>query len=160
MKGLTEKIIFIILLSNKVFCTKVFVVDIQNLILGEVYGEVLLFYLPCFVRLFTCKWKSYLVSNTIPRWFWEEDDLTKLWLKSNSGSLILLIFLLKITSWACLLGSGLKFSFYRKAQSLLILKSLLKSVVVELISWTTEKREVSSANNFGFEVKSSGKSLI
>ena len=71
--------------------------------------------------------------------FLMEDDLTKFWLKSSCGWLTSLIFLLKITSWACLLGSGLKFIFNWRAQSLILLKSLLKSVVVELIFWATEK---------------------
>ena len=96
------------------------------------------------------------MSNATPRWLWEEDDLTKFWLKSNGRWLILL----KITSWACLLASVLKFTFHCKAQSLILLKSLFKSVVVGLIFYTTGKREVSSANNFWFEFKSSGKSLI
>ena len=85
--------------------------------------------------------------------------MTKFLLKKNGGWLVLLINLLKITSWACLLGSGLKFIFLWKAQSLILLKSLFQSVVLELIFWTTEKREISSANNFGFEFKSSDKSL-
>ena len=114
--------------------------------LGKIFWSlqgrpIVLFTLLC--TIVRCKLKSNLVSNTIPRCFWEEDDLNKFWLKSNGGWLILLIFLQRITSWACLLGSGLKFIFHRKAQSLILLKSLFKSVVVvELILWTTEKRSI------------------
>ena len=40
-------------------------------------------------------------------------------LKRNKGLEILLAFLLKITPWACLLGSGLKIIFDRKADLLI-----------------------------------------
>ena len=63
--------------------------------------------------------------------------------------------MLKVTSWASLLGSELKLIVHWKSQSLILLTSLFKSVVVELIFWTIGKREVISANNFAFEVKSS-----
>ena len=46
-----------------------------------------------------------LVSYTIQRCLWVDDDLTKFWLKCNRGWSILIIFLLKITSGACLLES-------------------------------------------------------
>ena len=127
----------------------------------EVYREVLLFQRLCFVRFFMCKLKFNLVSNTILRCFWEENDLKmKFWSRNNGGWLMLLIFLLRMTSWAYLLGSGLKFIFHWKAQSLILPKSLFKLVLIELIFWTTEKREVSSGNSFWFEVKSSDISLI
>ena len=102
-----------------------------------------------FCTFFRCKLKSNLVSNTIPRCLWVDDDLTKFWLKYDGGWLILLIFLLKITSWACLLGSGLNIIFHWKVQLLIFMKSLFKSFAVEFISWTTENREVPSANNLG-----------
>ena len=65
-----------------------------------------------------------------------------------------------MTSWACLLGSGLNLIFHWKAQLLIFIKSLLRSFAVEFILWITEKREVASANNLGFEDKPSDKSLI
>ena len=40
------------------------------------------------------------------------------------------------------------------------IKSLFKSLALEFILWITEKREVLSANNLGFEVKPSDKLLI
>ena len=134
-----------------------------NDILGKVFWglqrrPIVLFTLFC--TLFRCKLKSSLVSNTIPRCLWADDDLTKFWLKYNGGWSILLIFLLKMTSWACLLESGLNLIFHWKAQLLNFIKSLFKSFADEFILWMTEKREVSSANNLGFEVKPSDKSLI
>ena len=104
---------------------------------------------------FRCRLKSNLVSNAIPRCFWVDDDLTKFSLKYNEGWSILLILLLKITSWACFLGSGLNIIFHWKAQSLIFIKSLFRSFAVEFIFWTMENREVSSASNFEFEVKPS-----
>ena len=131
----------------------------------EVYGEVLLFYLPCFVRFLDLNWSR--IWCLIPfrdvfgrKMIWLLMIWFDFWLKSNGGWLILLIFLQKITSWARLLGPGLKFIFYWQAQSLILLKSLFKLLVVEFIFWATEKREVSSACHFGFEFKSSDKSLI
>ena len=67
---------------------------------------------------------------------------------------------MKITSWACLVGSELNLIFHWKPQLFIFIKSLFKSFTVEFVLWTTENREVSSANNLGFEVKPSGKSLI
>ena len=65
--------------------------------------------------------------------------LTEFWVKYNGGWSILLICLLKITSGACYLGSGLSFTFRWKPQSLLFVKSLFKSHAAEFMSSTTEK---------------------
>ena len=65
--------------------------------------------------------------------------LTEFWLKYNGGWSILLICLLKITSGACYLRSGLGFTFRWKPQSLLFVKSLFKSHAAEFMSSTTEK---------------------
>ena len=105
-----------------------------NDVLGEVSwslrrSRIILFTLFCtFLR---CKLKSNLVSNIIPRCFWVDDDLTKFPLKYNGGWSILLIFLLKITSWACFLGSRLNLIFHWKAVSLIFIKSLFRSFAVE-----------------------------
>ena len=69
-------------------------------------------------------------------------------------------FLEKITSWACLLGSGLKLIFHWKAHCFILERSLLSSKVVITESWITEKREVSSAKSLVLEDKPSAKSLI
>ena len=50
--------------------------------------------------------------------------------------------------------------FHCKAQSLIFIKSRFKSFAVEFKFSTTKNSEVTSANNFGFEVKPSDKSLI
>ena len=81
------------------------------------------------------------MSYTILRCFRVEKNLTKFSLKGNGRWLTLLVFLLKSTSRACLLGSGLKFIFHWKVQSLIhlfysnyclncLLLLLLKSAVV------------------------------
>ena len=121
-------------------------------------NPIVLFTLFC--TFFRCRLKSNLVSNIIPRCLWVDDDLTKLSLKYNGGWPILLFFLLKITSSACFLRSGLNLIFHWKALSLIFIKSQYRSFAVEFIFWTTENREVSSASHCGFEVKPSDKSLI
>ena len=69
-------------------------------------------------------------------------------------------FLLKITSWTGLDGSGLKLIFHLKAYSLIFAKSLLSSEELIVTSWTTEKRDVSSAHSLQFDDKPTSKSLI
>ena len=65
-------------------------------------------------------------------------------------------FLLKITSWAGLDWSGLKLIFHSKAHSLIFAKLLLSSEELIVTTWTTEKRNVSSANSLQFDDKPSG----
>ena len=65
----------------------------------------------------------------------------------------------KITSWVCLLGSGLKFIFHWKAQLSILFKSWFNLFADECLSSVTEKIDVSSANSLGFEVKFSDKSF-
>ena len=109
-------------------------------------GNIVLFTLSS--TFFRCKLKSDLVSNIIRRCL-RVDDLTKLSLKYGRGWSISLIGLFN--------GNLI---FHWKAQSLIFIKSLFRSFAVEFIFWTTENREVSSTNNFVFEVKPSDKSLI
>ena len=132
-------------------------------VLGKVFWSLRrrhIVLLTLFCTFFRGKLKSNLVSNIIPRCFWVDDDLIKFWLKHDGGWSILSIFLLKITSWACFLGSGLNLIFHWNAQLLIFIKSLFRSLAVEFVLWITEKREMSSANNLGFAVKPSDKSLI
>ena len=65
-----------------------------------------------------------------------------------------------MTSWACLLGSGLKLIFHWKAQSLIFFKSLFSSFTEVVVSCFTEHRDVSSANSFALEDKSPDKSFM
>ena len=69
-------------------------------------------------------------------------------------------FLLKITTWPGLDGSGLKLIFHLKAHSLIFAESLLSSEELIVTSWTIEKRDVSSASSLRFDHKLSGKLLI
>ena len=139
----------------------------MKIVINDVLGKVIWSFQRRSIVLFTLlytfsryKLKSNLVSNTIPRSLWDDDDLTKSWLKYDGGWSVLLIFLLKITSWACLLMLRMNLILHWKVQLLIFFKSLFKSFAVEVILWITEKREVSSANDLGLEVKPSDKLLI
>ena len=81
-------------------------------------------------------------------------------LKRNEGLQIFLVFLLKITCWACLLGYGLKFIFHWKVHLLISYKSLFNSFAEVPTSCITENKDVLSANNFAFDDKPSARSLI
>ena len=67
------------------------------------------------------------------------------------------IFLEKITSFACLVGSGLNENFHLKAQS----PKLLFSLEAETLRlFTNEKSEVSPANSLTLVVRPRGRSLM
>ena len=59
----------------------------------------------------------------------------------------------------CLLWFELKFIFHWKVQVLMNFESLLISLAEVLTSWTTENKQVSSANNLHLLVSPFGKSL-
>ena len=105
-----------------------------------------------------CFWKSSLVSKTIPRSLWFVDWMTTVLLKFDDGWFGLLSFLEKISSCACLLGSGLKLIFHWNSHLFIFFRSSFKFFADNVISWTTENREISSA--LGFEIKLSERSLI
>ena len=65
-----------------------------------------------------------------------------------------------IKSFACLVGSGLNDIFQLKAQSRIFTKSLFSLEAETLALFTTEKREVSSANSLTVVVRPRGRSLI
>ena len=69
-------------------------------------------------------------------------------------------FLEKITSWACLVRSGLKTIFYCLAHSRIFLKSLFSTFAVSKGSQISENKEVSSANNLTLLFKLCVRSLI
>ena len=69
-------------------------------------------------------------------------------------------FLEKMTSRACLLGSGLKLIFHWKAHCFILERSILSSKVLITESWIMEKREASSAKSLVLEDKLWFKSLI
>ena len=139
----------------------------MKIIINEVLGKVswslrrslsVIFNLFC--MFFRFKLKSNLVSNTIPRCLWVDDDLAKFWLKYNGGWSVLLNFLLIINPWAYFLGSRLNLIFHWKVQSPIFIKSLFRWFGAVLTFWTTENREVPPSNNFGFEVKPSERIMI
>ena len=66
-------------------------------------------------------------SKTNPKCFWAGQRLKGLLLNVIDGWGTVFNFLLKITSWAGLDGSGLKLIFHLKAHSLIFAKSLLSS---------------------------------
>ena len=69
-------------------------------------------------------------------------------------------FLIKMTSWACLLGPGLKMISHWKAQSLIFFKLLFSSFAEEVTSCVTENGDASSANNFPLKDRSPDKLLM
>ena len=79
------------------------------------------------VSIFRCFQNVNCLSIIIPRKFWDDDSGYYMLLKNNSGWLIFFDFWLKMTSWACLVGVGLKFMFYWKAQLLILAKTLFSS---------------------------------
>ena len=88
-----------------------------------------------------------------------EVELTGMLLKCRLRWDDFLFFPLNIISCAYLLGSGLKLIFHWKVQLLINVKSLLISLAEVPMSWTTENKEVSSANNLHSLLRPSGKSL-
>ena len=109
--------------------------------------------------LLRCSSNVNLKSNMTPRRFWEKVWETLSLLKTKSGWVGLFYLRLKISSWACLLWSGLKLIFYRKAQSVTFFKSSFNSFVEMFTSWTTENNDV-SAISFVLDVQFSDKSFI
>ena len=69
-------------------------------------------------------------------------------------------FFEKITSFACLAGSGLSDIFQLKAQSRIFTQPFFSLEAETLALFTTEKREVSSANSLTLIVRPRGRSLM
>ena len=69
-------------------------------------------------------------------------------------------FAREISSCDCLVGSGLKFIFRWNAHSPIFFNSLFRSIFEASTFLTTEKNEVLSVNNVGYDVKFSDKLLI
>ena len=103
------------------------------------------------VSIFRCSQNINSLSSIIPRCFWDEDYETWRLLKNNSGWRIFFDFRLKMTSWACLLGSPLKFIFCWKSQLLILAKPLFSFFADVFMSSVTENKDVSSANSLSTE---------
>ena len=75
------------------------------------------------------RWSSniYLESNMTPSCFRGKLHEILLLLKTKGGWVDLLDLRLKVNSWACLFGSGLKLIFHWKAHSLTFFKSSFNS---------------------------------
>ena len=71
-----------------------------------------------------------------------------------------LIFLLKITSWASLIESGVKIIFHWCTRLLILAKSLYSSPAELSTRCTTKSNKVSAANNLTLDNKSSARSFI
>ena len=84
--------------------------------------------------------KFSVTSNFNPRCFWEILFFKGMLLKERQGWSSFLVFLLNITSWACLVKSKLKLIPHWKAQ--LLIKSLREVAVLDWVSLTTEKKDV------------------
>ena len=78
-------------------------------------------------------------SRYIPKCFWDDVCLTVELLNKRGGWYTLFTFSEKITSWACLDGSGLKEIFHLLAQRLTLSSSLFNFWEVLIRSQTTEK---------------------
>ena len=96
----------------------------------------------------------------IPRCFWEDVRVTLALLNSNGGWTVFFNFRLKMTSWACLVVSGLKFIFHRECQWLILSESLLRLFVEVWMSCITENKDVSSAKSFALDGRASFRSLM
>ena len=80
-------------------------------------------------------------------------------LKNISGWIFLVVFLVKMTSAACFVGSGLKLIFYRKAHLSFSFGLLFRLLALLLDTLTVENRDVSSANNSRLHWRLSDESL-
>ena len=109
---------------------------------------------------FKCLLKFSLLSKINRRYFSDSVWLNWELLKDRLAWTGLLSFLLKITSYACLVRSGLNIISSRHAHLLVFLRASLSSLVLTAKSGTTEKSDVSPANSFALVIKSSGRSLI
>ena len=112
------------------------------------------------VIFFMCSTKFSLTSNVNPRCFWDILFFKAMSLNERQGWSSFLIFLLNITSCACLVKSGLKIIFHWKAQLLITARSLRKVAALDWMSLTTEKRDASLAKSLQFEDTPFDKSLM
>ena len=79
------------------------------------------------ILLFICSVKLSRLSNISHRYFWDWQVLTSVLLKLKGRELLLTAFLEKVTSCACLFGSGLNCIFHWKTQPISFCKSLFSS---------------------------------
>ena len=99
-------------------------------------------------------------SRQIPKCFWKLGQVTGILLKEILRWDDLVIFLEKITSWACLFKSGLNYIFHWWTHSAIFCKSLFYSYASVLASWIMQNSDVSSMNNLTVDMISTDRSLI
>ena len=121
-----------------------------SVVLGNILRSLPTALLTLTNTLLRCSSNVNLKSNMTLRCFWEKDWETLLSLKTKDGWVGLFDLQLKMTFWACLLGSGLK----------LIFKSSFDSLAEAFTSWTTENNDASSAKRFALLDNLSDKSFI
>ena len=85
--------------------------------------------------------KDNFESKCRPKYFWESALLTGMLLKNILGWIFLVVFLLKMTSWACFVGSGLKLIFHWKAHLFISFRSLLRLLAVLSGTLTVENSQ-------------------
>ena len=104
--------------------------------------------------------KDNFESKCRRKCFWESNLLTGNLLKNVLGWIFPIVFLLKMTSWACFVGSGLKLIFHWKSELFISFRLVFRLLAVLSGPLTVENRYVSSANNLSLHWWSSGNSLM
>ena len=104
--------------------------------LGRIGWNIRIVLLIFWVVFFMCSTKFNLKSNVNLRCFRDIIFFKGILLKERQGWSSFLVFLLNITSWACLVNSGLKIIFHWKAQLLFTVRSLRK---VAALDWKLKK---------------------
>ena len=107
------------------------------------------------VKFFMCSTKFSLTSNVNPRCFWDILFFKEMSLNERQewSSFLAVSYSVEkrnISSCAYLVKSGLKIIFNWKSQLLITVRSLSKVAVLDWVSLTTEKRDVSSAKSLQF----------
>ena len=111
--------------------------------------------------------KLIFESNKIPKCFWDLHDETFSLLKTKRegervgvGGHTFFNFILKMTSWACLLFAWVMVETLFHWKAPIFFKPLFSSLAEVVMSCVTENRDVSSANNFALEDRSPDKSFM
>ena len=104
--------------------------------------------------------KNNFESKCRPKCFWKSTLLTGMLLKNIFESIFLVVFLLKMTSSTCFVGSGLKLIFHWNAHLFISFRSLFRLLAVLSGALIVENRDVLSANNSGLHGRLSYQSLM
>ena len=119
-----------------------------------------------FISLSTSLWCSsndkriFKYYTQMLLWLSLKNYIFSISVKVKGGWKSLLTFLLKITSWPCLLGPGLKLIFHFCTLELILAKSLLSSAAALSTLCITKNNEVPSANHLALHDNSSASSFM